>query len=65
MGLDRSAQNNPVNPVNPVKAFGYRFTVKVGQPKDAEAAKNGTKAGAGEFRVPDFRNSHIRGLYQS
>ena len=22
---------------------GYRFTVKVGKPKDAEAAKNGTK----------------------
>ena len=24
---------------------GYRFTVKVGKPKDAEAAKNGTKSG--------------------
>ncbi len=36
------------------KAGGYRFTVKVGKPKDAEGAKNGTKAagkGAGFFCV--------------
>ena len=26
---------------------GYRFTVKVGKPKDAEAAKNGTKLARG------------------
>ena len=33
------------------KAGGYRFTVKVGKPKDAEAAKNGTSAGKrGGFR---------------
>jgi len=39
---------------------GYRFTVKVGKPKDAEAAKNGTKLSRGArgilptsvFRLP-------------
>jgi putative DNA methylase len=34
-----------VEPV--VESGGYRFTVKVGKPKDAEAAKNGTKIGRG------------------
>jgi putative DNA methylase len=34
-----------VEPV--IENGGYRFTVKVGKPKDAEAAKNGTKLGAG------------------
>lgn len=29
---------------------GYRFTVKVGKPKDAEAAKRGTRIGRGNFR---------------
>ena len=29
----------------PTSSPGYRFTVKVGKPKDAEAAKNGTKLG--------------------
>jgi putative DNA methylase len=29
---------------------GYRFTVKVGNPKDAKAAKNGTKLSRGSFR---------------
>ena len=33
-----------VEPV--IEDGGYRFTVKVGKPKDAEAAKNGTKLGA-------------------
>ena len=32
-----------VEPV--IEGRGYRFTVKVGKPKDAEAAKRGTKAG--------------------
>ena len=32
-----------VEPV--IEDKGYRFTVKVGKPKDAEAAKRGTKAG--------------------
>ena len=32
-----------VEPV--IESGGYRFTVKVGKPKDAEAAKNGTTAG--------------------
>jgi putative DNA methylase len=29
--------------LSPTSSPGYRFTVKVGKPKDAEAAKNGTK----------------------
>jgi putative DNA methylase len=37
-----------VEPV--VEGGGYRFTVKVGKPKDAEAAKNGTKLSRGSFR---------------
>ena len=32
-----------VEPV--IEGRGYRFTVKLGKPKDAEAAKRGTKAG--------------------
>jgi putative DNA methylase len=34
-----------VEPV--IEAGGYRFTVKIGNPKDAEAAKNGTKLSRG------------------
>jgi putative DNA methylase len=34
-----------VEPV--IEGDNYRFTVKVGKPKDAEAAKNGTKVGRG------------------
>lgn len=34
-----------VEPV--IESGGYRFTVKIGKPKDTEAAKNGTKAGRG------------------
>src|SRR5206468_4693627 len=34
-----------VEPV--IEGSGYRFTVKVGKPKDAEAAKNGTKLSRG------------------
>ena len=34
-----------VEPV--IEGDGYRFTVKVGKPKDAEAAKNGTKLARG------------------
>jgi putative DNA methylase len=37
-----------VEPV--IENGGYRFTVKVGKPKDAEAAKNGTKLSRGSFR---------------
>ena len=32
-------------PHNPLPVTGYRFTVKVGKPKDAEGAKLGTTAG--------------------
>lgn len=37
-----------VEPV--IEDDGYRFTVKVAKPKDAEAAKNGTKLSRGSFR---------------
>ena len=41
-----------VEPV--IEGGGYRFTVKVGKPKDAEAAKSGTKLSRGaNFSVPD------------
>ena len=40
-----------VEPV--IEGDSYRFTVKVGKPKDAEGAKNGTKLASGEFQVPD------------
>jgi putative DNA methylase len=50
-----------VEPV--IEKDGYRFTVKVGKPKDAEAAKQGTKLSQGTFSclmsgVP-FRYSYI------
>ena len=48
-----------VEPV--IEGGGYRFTVKVGKPKDAEAAKNGTKLARGaNFRVPDVGNADCR-----
>jgi putative DNA methylase len=37
-----------VEPV--IEGGGYRFTVKVGKPNDAEAAKNGTKLNGANFR---------------
>ena len=37
-----------VEPV--IENAGYRFTVKVGKPKDAEAAKQGTKSGSSGSR---------------
>jgi putative DNA methylase len=39
---DKEAYVEPI-----VEKNGYRFVVKVGSPKDAEAAKNGTKLGRG------------------
>jgi putative DNA methylase len=36
-----------VEPV--IEGGGYRFTVKVGKPKDAEGAKNGTKLARANF----------------
>ncbi|MBI4801910.1 MAG: DUF1156 domain-containing protein [Elusimicrobia bacterium] len=49
---------------------GYRFTVKVGKPKDAEAAKNGTKLARGaNFRclVSDapMSQEYVRGEFQA
>ena len=37
-----------VQPV--IEQGGYRFTVKVGKPRDAEAAKKGTRLGRGTFK---------------
>ena len=47
-----------VEPV--IEGRWYRFTVKVGKPKDAEAAKRGTKAGGSGsiFPLPDVGNAH-------
>ena len=42
---------------------GYRFTVKVGKPKDAEAAKNGTKLARGANFKCLMSNSPISGDY--
>jgi len=44
---DYQDENSRKNPVHPVKSSGYRFTVKVGKPKDLERAKNGTKLSRG------------------
>ena len=44
-----------VEPV--IEGGGYRFTVKVGKPKDAEAAKNGTKSGRERTSLPDVGNA--------
>ena len=44
---EQDASSHPVPHVNPVQSRGYRFTVKVGKPKDPEAAKNGTKLARG------------------
>ena len=52
-----------VEPV--IEGGGYRFTVKVGKPKDAEAAKNGTKLSRGaNFQLPDVGNANRRRLHQ-
>lgn len=58
-----------VEPV--IEGDSYRFTVKVGKPKDAEAAKNGTKVGRGghfqclisgsPMRVDYIREQGIKG----
>ena len=51
-----------VEPV--IEGGGYRFTVKVGKPKDAEAAKNGTKLAQGAFKClmsgSPFKYDYIR-----
>jgi len=49
-----------VDPV--IEGAGYRFTVRVGRPKDAEATKNGTKLARGSFRCL-FSNVPIRYEY--
>ncbi|CAG0932498.1 MAG: DUF1156 domain-containing protein [Rhodocyclaceae bacterium] len=53
-----------VEPV--IEGGGYRFTVKVGKPKDAEAAKNGTKLSRGaNFKClmsgTPMTSDHIKG----
>jgi putative DNA methylase len=45
---DTNRNPNPANPAEgPVQNPGYRFTVKVGKPRNPEAAKDGTKLGHG------------------
>jgi putative DNA methylase len=44
----KSGKEAYVEPV--IEGGGYRFTVKVGKPKDAETAKNGTKLARANFR---------------
>ena len=52
-----------VEPV--IEDGGYRFTVKVGKPKDAEAAKNGTKLARGaNFRCLMSGDADRRRLHQ-
>ena len=45
---NKEGKESFVEPI--VEGNGYRFVVKVGKPKDAVAAKNGTKVGRGHFR---------------
>jgi len=45
---ESSASPSPT-PYNPSPITGYRFTVKVGKPKDAAAAKSGTKLSRANF----------------
>ena len=47
----KAGKETYVEPV--IENGGYRFTVKVGKPKDAEAAKNGTKLARGQLSMPD------------
>jgi putative DNA methylase len=51
-----------VEPV--IENGGYRFTVKVGKPKDAEGAKNGTKLSRANFACADVGRPGIRRLHQ-
>ena len=51
-----------VEPV--IEDGGYRFTVKVGKPKDAEAARSGTKLARRQLRVPDVRHAYLGRLHQ-
>ena len=50
-----------VEPV--IENGGYRFTVRVGKPKDAEAAKNGTKLGRGSNFGCVMSGSPVSGDY--
>ena len=51
-----------VEPV--IEDGGYRFTVKVGKPKDAEAAKRGTSAGKWKLPMPDVGRPSRGRLHQ-
>lgn len=48
MLLTKAGKETYVEPV--IENGGYRFTVKVGKPKDAEGARNGTKVSRGAFK---------------
>ena len=51
-----------VEPV--IEGGGYRFTVKMGKPKDAEAAKNGTKLARANFACLMSGTPIVWGLHQ-
>ena len=46
-----------VEPV--IEDGGYRFTVKIGKPKDAEAAKNGYQTRRERTSMPDVRGADL------
>lgn len=50
-----------VEPV--IENGGYRFTVKVGKPKDVEVSKNGTKLARGELPLCNVRDADSTRLY--
>ncbi len=62
--LHQGGQGGYVEPV--IESGGYRFTVKVGKPKDAEAAKNGTKLGQQrqQLPLPDVGNADAVRLHR-
>ena len=52
-----------VEPV--IEGGGYRFTVKMGKPKDTEASEEAAPSSArgANFRVPDVRDAHCERLH--
>ena len=67
---EQDLQDSSSHPVNPVKTNGYRFTVKVGKPKDAEAAQNGTKLARGAnfmclMSGTPMDHDYVRGEFQA
>ena len=46
-----------------IEDAGYRFTVRVGKPKDKRGGQGRHQAGSGELQVPDVRDSSVRRLH--